>query len=191
MEDFIMTIDLNLAGKETERVPIPEGLYPVKVILNPGGKGADDALTLSKSGNLLYLKLVYQVTRGPHHGAAVYDQINIELVNGGAPWPADDGLQKAVEIGRNRVRSIVEGARAINPDDDSPDAQSKRQIENWHEPDGLEVWARITIKPAQNGYPARNEIKSIAKPGDRDWPKTNKKSSAIVAAREMDDAIPF
>ena len=187
-----MTIDLNLAGKETERVSIPEGLYRAKVILKPGGKGADNALTLSKSGNLHYLKLLFQVTGGPHHGVAIYDTVNVELASdGGTPSPEGENLRKAVEIGHNRARSIIEGARAINPDDDSPDAQSKRLIESWHELDGLEVWARVIIRRAQNGYPARNEVKSIARPGDRDWPKTKNKSSAIVAAAEMSDDTPF
>jgi hypothetical protein len=186
-----MPINLNNAPREAERTTIPEGLYRMRV--KTSGKP-----TCSKSGNLNYLKLQFEVIEGQHRGAVIFDQQNIELADVNEFPPSGEQLErlnKAIEIGLGRVRAIVEGARSINPSDDCEDAANKRNIDNWAELDGMQVLGRVVIRPPQDGYAARNEIRGISRPGDRDWPDTitsaNTPSAVAPPSNDLDDEIPF
>lgn len=173
-------IDLNDVPPEFERTVIPEGTYRCEIEVIDGGAGDDRSLTVSAAGFLLFLKTHVKVLSGKYRGTVIFDQINVEI-DKKPPRDKAANYEKAVEMGQARVRAIVEGAYGIKPNDDSRRARPQRKLEGWGEIDGLKVWARIGIKPASGGYSERNEVQSIVRPGDEDWPS---------GQDEFDDDIP-
>ena len=108
-----------------------------------------------------------------------------------------DNFRTAVRIGLAKLRSIVESARAIRPDDNSDAAKAKRRIESYREFDGICFVAQLKRKAAENGYRARNVVDYVIIPGDPDWspsptqPSPTTAAVAVSRTYEFDDEIPY
>jgi hypothetical protein len=64
----------------------------------------------------------------------------------------------AKEIGLRTMRSIIESARHINPDDTTPGAQQSRQLNSIEDLNGMELCIKIGIEKGTNGYADRNRL---------------------------------
>jgi hypothetical protein len=112
--------------------------------------------------------------------------------------------QTAVRMGRTRFRAMIDSALGVDPNDTSEGAWSKREtIKGYGGIDGLKFWAQLEIRPAANGYKARNYVDFIITSDLPDWPgmpetvtAATPSAQALVpsfksAADEMSDEIPF
>jgi hypothetical protein len=64
----------------------------------------------------------------------------------------------AKEIGLRTMRLIIESARGINPDDNSPEAQQARQLNSIEQLNGMELCIKVGIEEGTNGYADRNKL---------------------------------
>ena len=56
------------------------------------------------------------------------------------------------------MRSIIESARNINPDDTTPNAQQARQLNSIEDLNAMELCIKIGIEKGTNGYADRNRL---------------------------------
>jgi hypothetical protein len=90
---------------------------------------------------------------GQYAKRKVFDKIGI---SGSDQW---------VNMGKSRIRAILESAKNINPKDMSEAAMSSRKINSFDELDGLEMLIKIGIEHDRNGvYQDKNKIASIITP---------------------------
>src|SRR5262249_34996329 len=82
-----------------------------------------------------------------------------------------EGHAEAGRITRDLVRAIIESARGILPSDTSEAARAARSVTGWHEIDGMRFRARLGVRPPEDGYAAKNIIKEVILPDNKDWKK--------------------
>jgi hypothetical protein len=101
-----------------------------------------------------YYNFTLEVVEGEYKGRKIWDIFSIE------------GSEKAVQIGKARLSSLCA-------------AVGKLGFKTTSELHGRPVPAKVGIQPEQNGYPAKNVIKSYL------WKKTKVKPDL------SDDSVPF
>jgi hypothetical protein len=70
-----------------------------------------------------------------------------------------------INMGKARIRAILESAKNINPKDMSEAAMAARKINSFDELDGLEMLVKIGIDSDRSGvYPDKNRVMSIITP---------------------------
>jgi len=126
-------IDLNNAAPQRDFATIPPGVYSVIVKVRPGAAGADGVLTRSNDGQCELLKYELIVDEGEHTKSHIFDQM---VMRG-----TSDGHAKAAEISLSRLRALVESARGIQPNDQSPEARQARSLNSLADISGLRVAA--------------------------------------------------
>ena len=193
--------DLNNADAQRSTELVTAGVYRLRAKIIAGGDGPDNLLKRSKAGTLLMLNVEYTVDNGgDFHGRRIWDSINVlpDLSQFMTVDPErDKKLNTAAAIGRSRIRSMLESAYQIAPEDESEEARLKRRITNFRTLDGLVFWAQVEIRPARDGYKARNYIDYIVTPGMPDYPRAETPAtlshaiSTDTARRDLDDEIPF
>ena len=111
--------------------------------------------TLSKTGtNAIYLKTTYQVVSKTDYGVKVFGTIPLYSPNG--PTYGRRGQQF--------IRSLINSARGIHPNDNSSRAQALRRLHGFEDLDGIRFAARVGVETYQ-GEP-RNVIEQIIEPDD-------------------------
>jgi hypothetical protein len=124
--------------------PVPPGKYEAMVV--------DSELKPTKAGDLNQLKLSWQITSGDCAGRLVWSRVNLP----NRAYPMDslgENKRKAIEIGGKELAAIC---RAVG----------KPRITDSAELHNLPIVVDVRIKPAENGYPASNEIKGYAPIGE-------------------------
>jgi hypothetical protein len=214
----------NLRDTETQDSnTVPPGIYLLQTHVHKrGGFGDDHSLVLAKSQRTMMLELEHtiemecKITNGKkawdheHVGRTLLDWITLELDAGdkpGVPPINAEQLRKyqtAVRMGRSRFRAMIDSALGVDPNDTSEQAWTRREsIKGYGGIEGMRFWAQLEIKPAANGYKARNFIDFIITSDMSDWPGMPKPAAAATpsaqalvpsfksVADEMDDAVPF
>jgi hypothetical protein len=75
------------------------------------------------------------------------------------------GSDQWINIGKSRIRAILESAKNINPKDMSETAMAARKINSFDELDGLEMLIKIGIEHDRSGvYQDKNRVASIITP---------------------------
>jgi hypothetical protein len=93
------------------------------------------------------------ILEGQYAKRKVFDKIG---VSGSDAW---------VNMGKSKIRAILESAKNVNPKDTSPEAVSARSINSYEELAGLDVVIKIGIESDRSGaYPDKNKIASIITP---------------------------
>lgn len=82
--------------------------------------------------------------------------------------------EKVAEIGRSFIRSILESARGVLPNDASDEANKKRSIKGLIDLDDMVFVAKVSVAKNQNGE-QQNEVKYAVTP---DHPEYKKISNA-------------
>jgi hypothetical protein len=165
-----MAYDYTDAPEQRGDGPIPDGtIATVQLTIRPGGAGEGGLLKRSKDGGCEMLDCEFVVVDGPHAKRKLWE--NMVIVG------TSDGHAKAAEISRGRLRSVLESARGIRPDDKGAEARKARTAE-LADFDGLRFIARIGIekgKPKNDGsgenYADRNSIAAVVTPDRKDWHK--------------------
>ena len=90
---------------------------------------------------------------GPYSKRKIFDKIGLA---GSDVW---------VNMGKARIRAILESAKGINPRDMSEMAMAARQISSFDELNGLDCVIKIGIERDKQGqYQDRNRVVSIITP---------------------------
>lgn len=165
--------DYNDAPAQRSFELIPDGtIAPLLMVIQPGNETefSDGYGKLSDSG-VIGLNVEVTIVDGPHKGRKLFDYMMIKGED-------TDGHNKAIEITRSRIRSLLESARGIMPGDESETARKSRQISGWGALDGIAFVGVIGIEkgkptnpndPKGDRYPDRNRIKGVITPERDEW----------------------
>lgn len=155
-----MNYDFNAAEKQNSFDLIPSGTV-VRVVMNirPGGVGEGNWLTLSKSSDATYLNCEFTVVEGPFTRRKVWSNIG---------WSGGKLNERGESIygnmGRTQLRAIIESARGIRPEDQSPEAVKARQISDWSDFTSFSFLVKVGVEKGANGYQDKNKILAIVTP---------------------------
>jgi hypothetical protein len=153
MEKIIM-MDLNSAEAQTEFGLIPNNtIAKARLTIKPGGNFSDSFLTRSKNNESTFLNCEFTIMEGKYVRRKIFDKIGI---NGSDQW---------INMGKSRIRAIIESAKNIDPKDMSEAAIAARKINSFDELDGLEMLIKIGIEHDRSGvYQDKNKVASIITP---------------------------
>jgi hypothetical protein len=163
-------IDFNDAEPQQEYSLIPANtIAKARLVIKPGNDFSDSHLTRSKNGDSAYLNCEFIILEGQYAKRKVFDKIGIK------------GSDQWVNMGKSRIRALIESAKNINPKDVSPAAASARNINSYDELNGLDVVIKIGIESDRNGvYPDKNKVASVITPDNK-----------LYAAYTANDDIPW
>ena len=173
-------IDLNNAPEQTRGPIPPDSLVVVRLHLRPpqeGRAGSAPGLTASQSSSMQYLNCELEVLAGSFKGNKIWNNYNVE----GAQT---DGQRKAVDISMRSLRAMVEAARGILPQDQSPQAAQQRRLQSWMELDNIifpvQVDCEISQPDRNNKRYVNNTIKKIITPGHEAYDSLMKGGEVIT-----------
>lgn len=132
---------------------------PVVVSIKAGDEGTPEkAFKVVKDGQYM-LQLELTISEGDYAGRKIWHN----AIMGGQPSAQlTEGQEKAVQISRTLIRSMLEAARGYAPTDESKEAVAARQIGSIFELEGLEFWIEVGIEKDKKGeYPDKNKIQKI------------------------------
>jgi hypothetical protein len=147
-------MNFNDAEQQTEFGLIPANtIAKARFVLKPGNDFSDPYLTRSKNGDSTYLDCEFIILEGQYAKRKIFDKIGI---SGSDTW---------VNMGKARIRAMLESAKNVNPKDMSDAAMAARQINSFEELNGLEVIVKIGIESDRSGvYQDKNRVASIITP---------------------------
>jgi hypothetical protein len=147
-------MNFNDAESQMEFSLIPANtIAKARLTLRPGNDFSDPFLTRSKSGESTYLDCEWVIMEGEFVRRKIFDKIGI---SGSDQW---------VNMGKARIRAILESAKNIDPKDMSEAAMSARKIDSFGELEGLEPIIKIGVEHDRGGiYQDKNKVASIVTP---------------------------
>jgi hypothetical protein len=206
-----MTVDLN--DTELQRGPIPAGIYELEITVVPGNAGEGGFLRVGKKNmRRQLLELALSVVGGPYNKRKIWEYLTVGFDDTIDPDMPDlpqgeelENLHESVRIGRSRLRAILDSAYGLDPKDmTSDEARAKRTLQSYGQLQGLRFIGDIKIKPAANGYDAKNALSFVVTRNLSGYPGVPKQPTmpssgnavAVVPARraiadELEDTIPF
>jgi hypothetical protein len=153
-------LDFNDAGPQQSFEVIPNAtICMLQMHIRPGNDGG--WLTPSKDGNSKHLNCEFVVVDGEHAKKKLWSRLTVEGVN----------HAQAIRISNATLRAILESARNITPNDNSPEAVAARRTTGWNDFDGVQFVARLGMEPPKNGYKAKNTIDEVLTPDRQGWRK--------------------
>ena len=157
--------DFNDAEQQQGFDLIPKGTtVKVRMTIKPGGH--DDPAqgwtggyaTESFDTGSVYLACEFVVLEGPFAKRKMWSNIGLQSRKG-PTWG---------QMGRSMIRGILNSARNVHPQDNSPQAASARRIQGFHELDGIEFLARVDVEKDAKGED-RNVVKLVVEPDHKDY----------------------
>ena len=134
--------DFNDAEQQQGFDLIPKGtIVKVRMTIKPGGHDdpaqgwAGGYATESFDTGSVYLACEFVVLEGPFAKRKMWSNIGLQSRKG-PTWG---------QMGRSMIRGILNSARNVHPQDNSPQAASARRIQGFHELDGIEFLARVDV----------------------------------------------
>lgn len=159
MLDFF---DFNTANEHVAYDLIPDGtIAPVRMTILRGGY--DDIeqgwtggyATHSERSGAIYLNCDFKVLRGDYYKRCLRSLIGLYSPKGPG-WGS---------MGRSFIKSILNSAYGLKPDDITSQACEKRRLNSFDDLDEIEFVARITQELDRQEY--RNVIKTAIPPGNK------------------------
>ena len=159
--------DFNSADDQQSFEIIPKGtLVKVRMTIKPGG--FDDAsqgwtggfATRSMNTGAVYLQAEFVVLEGQYARRKIWSNIGLYSEKG-PTWG---------NMGRTFIKGTLNSAFGLNPKDNSPQAQQKRQIQGLESLVGLEFVGRVDFEKDQYGED-RNVIKNVITPEHKEYAK--------------------
>ena len=144
---------------------IPKGtLVPVRMTLKPGSY--DDPsqgwtggyATQSFDTGAIYLAAEFVVTAGEHAKRKMWSNIGLQSPKG-PTWG---------QMGRTFIRALLNSARNVHPQDNSPQAAAARRIQGFADLDGIEFLVRVDVEKDTKGED-RNVVKIAVEPDHPDY----------------------
>ncbi len=157
--------DFNNADNQNALGLIPKGtLVRVRMTLRPGG--FDDVTqgwtggyaTQSDKTGSVYLDAEFVVVEGEYARRKLWSLIGLHSPKG-PEW---------ANMGRTFIKAILNSARGVRPDDNSPAAQNARRIAGFADLDGIEFLAKVDWEKDQHGED-KAVIKTAITPDHKDY----------------------
>ena len=157
--------DFNSADDQASFDLIPKGtVVKVRMTIKPGG--FDDPnqgwtggyATRNAATGSVYLNAEFIVTEGPYAKRRLWSLIGLHS-NNGPNW---------ANMGRSFIKGILNSARGLRPDDQSPQAQNARRIAGFADLDGIEFVGKVDWEKDVSGDP-KHVIKAAVTPGSREY----------------------
>jgi hypothetical protein len=151
--------------REIELIPAGQ-VATLQLTIRPSGAGEEGLLKRSQDGGCEMLDIEFIVVDGQFAKRKLWERFVLAGTS--------DGLAKAAEISRGKLRAILESARGIKPDDVSPQARDARTMK-LADFDGMRFIGKIGIEKGKdkgNGagnYPDRNVLLAAITPDRKDW----------------------
>lgn len=170
-----MPIDFNQAEPQKEFAygPVPSGsrvLLELE-IMRPKNESQQMPFVSVSSKKLYMLWVELRVVSGTYEGVKWRE--NWLLPEGQQRVQLSPGQKTACRISFSRMRAIIEAARRVNPKDDSPQANNRRNINSWLDLNGMKFPARVGIADDGRAYKGRvywdNMITSIVTPDKEEY----------------------
>jgi len=157
-----MTMDFNDAAPQQEfsGEPIPGGTkVRLRMNIRPDQQSGS-IVKQAKSSAWQYLDCELEVIGGQSFvGRKIFENLGV------AGDMSNEGHKKGIDIARSKIRAILNAARGVSGDDQSPQAMTARQINDFSELSGLEFPAVIGYrKPRAGDEYVNNSLKSIIEP---------------------------
>ncbi len=157
--------DFNSADDQNSFDLIPKGtVVKVRMTIKPGGY--DDPAqgwtggyaTQNQTTGSVYLNCEFVVLDGPHARRKMWSLIGLHS-NKGPEW---------ANMGRAYIKGILNSARGLHPQDNSPQAQQARRITGFVDLDGIEFVGKVEMEKDQYGED-KNVIKLAITPDRKDY----------------------
>ena len=176
---------------------IPYGTIATVVLhIRAGNVGEDGLLKRSKMGDCEMLDCEFVVLDGPHTNRKFWMNFILEGTT--------DGHAKAAEISRGTLRSILDSALGLKPDDAGPQARAARTV-SLRQFDNMTFIAKIGIekgRPKNDGtgenWPDKNIIAAVITPDKKEWhpveqppPFNGGNAQATASAASSGSALPI
>lgn len=170
--------DFNDAEQQQSFDLIPKGtVAPVRMTIKPGGH--DDAsqgwtggyATQSFETGSIFLACEFVILDGEYARRKMWSNVGLHSSKGPA-WG---------NMGRTFIRAVLNSARNIQPQDNSPQAATARRIQGFNELDGIEFVARIDVEKDGRGE-LRNVVKIAVEPDQADYPRASAPAAQRPAA---------
>ncbi len=157
-----MSMDYNNAPRQNDGFsPIPHGTFlKVRQTIRPGAYTDpaqgwhDGSPTQSERTGAIYLNCEYTVVCGEFHKRKFFGLVGLWSAKG-KTWG---------DMGRVTIRAILNSARGVHPDDNTPQAGAARCINDFGDLDGLEFAVQVAVEKDDRGE-QRNVIRQIVEPG--------------------------
>ena len=146
--------DFNDAEPQNSFDLIPANtIAKARLVLKVGNDPTDRFITRSKGGDTAYLNCEFIILEGKYAKRKIFDKIGLE------------GNDKWINMGKARIRAILESAKKIHPKDMSETAMAGRKINFFDELNNLDVVIKVRIEHDKNGqYQDKNRVLSIITP---------------------------
>ena len=157
--------DFNSADDQNNFDLIPKGTFvKVRMTIRPGGY--DDAsqgwtggyATQSNTTGSVYLNCEFAVLDGPYAKRKMWSLIGLHSPKG-PEW---------ANMGRAFVKGILNSARGLHPQDNTPQAQQARRIQGFADLDGIEFVTKVEMDKDQYGED-KNVVKTAITPDHKDY----------------------
>jgi hypothetical protein len=157
--------DFNSADDQYGFDTIPKGtLVKVRMTIKPGGY--DDHAqgwtggyaTQSDTTGSIYLNGEFVVLEGPYARRKIWSLIGLHS-NKGPEW---------ANMGRAFIKGILNSARGLHPQDNSPQAQQARRINGFADLDGIEFVGKVEMEKDQYGED-KNVIRMAITPDRKEY----------------------
>lgn len=147
-------MNFNNAEPQNSFDPIPANtIAKARLMIKPGNDPTDLFITRSKGGDTAYLNCEWIILEGKYAKRKIFDKIGLE------------GSDKWMNMGKTRIRAILESAKGINPKDMSEIAVAARKINSFDELNNLDVVIKIGVERDKSGmYPDKNRVIAIITP---------------------------
>tara|TARA_Y100000114_G_scaffold61330_1_gene56255 strand:+ start:1899 stop:2516 length:618 start_codon:yes stop_codon:yes gene_type:complete len=139
--------------------------------LIPAGTVARAILTMKRGGEVIadyssqpmfkvgasgakYLECEFTIVGGKYDKRKFWQNI---MCDGGKINP-ESGMPWCKEIGIKTFRDIINSAFGLDPNDTSPEAASRRKVNDLTVLDGAEFCVKIAIEKGTNGYADKNKM---------------------------------
>ena len=170
--------DFNDAEQQQSFDLIPKGTAAwVRMTIKPGGYNdlaqgwTGGWATLSEDTGSIYLACEFVVLEGAYAKRKLWSNIGLHSPKG----PAWGGM------GRSLLRAVLNSARNVQPQDNSPQATAARRIQGFHELDGIAFIAKIDIEKDGRGE-LRNVVKLAVEPDQPEYAAESAPTAGTVAA---------
>ena len=157
--------DFNDAEQQQHFDLIPKGtVAKVRMTIKPGGH--DDHTqgwtggyaTQSFDTGAVYLACEFVVTDGPFAKRKMWSNVGLHSPKG-PTWG---------QMGRSFIRAVLNSARNVQPQDNSPQAAAARRINSFADLDGIEFLGKVDWDKDQNGQD-KSVIKAAITPDHKDY----------------------
>jgi hypothetical protein len=174
--------DFNDAAPQTSGDLIPAKTFAKVISTIRPGKGNSDMWVTTSASGFEYLNMEFTIVSAPMAKRKIFQNAGVGGVT--------DGHEKAANITRSFIRSLLESARGIDPKDESEKAQKARRIQSWGDLVELEFAVEIGIEKGKDGYDDKNKIQRVITPDHKLYKQIMSGETILPGGAEKPAAAP-